>query len=437
MKNFSLKNPLIHFILISLLLVGASPAVARLATEQDTDIAILMDNRHLKIHKDGTYVETTEFVAEVRKESGKDKLVTFPLVYNTRNSKIKIIEAKTIRGNQEFPVDLKNIEDKPLASSPQGFDQNNQILIAFPELALDAKVYVKYEITEIHAPIPGYFSMDFIYGMSQYSKDSQVHMVSELPLHVEISDSEQFLEVKQGQDNQKYTLDIVLKKPIIKMPVDEQFVALDAKLYPWVTVSSLKEWPKLGELLSKRYEEVLNRPLPESFEKIAKEAETKATLIEKINTVTARLAESITYMGDWRTVEGAYIPRNLAEIAKSRLGDCKDFSASTVAILRRIGIQADPALIHRGVDYLAPPNHLPNMFNFNHAFVRVYDGKENLWVDPTNFTSFAQGIYPDIAKREALVLDPKNPQLMMTSTPEAKDSIVTLMKKNHASSTRS
>ncbi len=407
-----------------------SPMVsARWATMADTDIIVESSSRDITVNKDGTYVETIEVSARANKESGKDKLVSLPLTYNTRNATLKILEANTIRDGVSHPVDIKHIEDKPLASSPQGFDQNNQMLIAFPEVGLDAIVHIKYQqiIKEPH--VPGFFATEFTYGMGQYCKNSKARIVSELPLFLAVNDPEDYLDVKKEQSNGKYTIEIALKRPVIKAPIDEQFVAFDGKIFPWVTVSSLDNWDQLGKKMIGKYEEVLNEPLPPLFETIATAAGSKTTTTEKINTVTSKLAENLTYMGDWRTVSGAYIPRKLTEIVKSKLGDCKDFSASTVAILRKLGLKADVALVYRGLETSESPNHLPLTEDFNHAFVRVVDNDKIYWVDPTNFTSFAQGIYPDIADRKAMVLDPKNPHLSRTDKIDPQKSGVSLSKK--------
>lgn len=402
---------------ISLLLIFISiipTAYGRWATINDLDTYIESYNKNIYVRKDGTYVETTELTMVATKESGKDKLVTFPLVYNAASDELKVLEAKTIVNGAEYPVDLTHIEDKPLASSPQGFDQKHQILVAFPDMALNAKIYLKYQTTVKQVPITGFFATDFVYGSDTYWQSSRVQVDSELPFYIAVQDSERCLDIRQKKINAHYHLDIQLKKPIIKVPVNEKYMAVDVKTLPWVSLSTVQEWPKLGSMLISQYEAVVNQPLPPLLEKIRLEAQTKQTVIEKINTITARLAENITYMGDWRTIKGAYIPRSLAEIVKTKLGDCKDFSAMTVAILRKMGIKANPALVNRGSIAEDRSGFLPNLGIFNHAFVTVQDNKQCLWIDPTNFSSFAQGIYPDIANREALVLDPRGPALLKT-----------------------
>jgi hypothetical protein len=350
-----------------------SSAEARWATPEDLDTITESYNRYLQINKDGTYVETVDLTLIATKESGKDKLVSFPLVYNAQSSKLVVLEAKTIHKDVEYPVDLKHIEDKPLASSPQGFDQNRQMLIAFPELALNAKIFIKYQTTVKEVPVPGFFSTQFIYGANSYEQNSKVHVTSALPFFVEVNDPEKVLTITETRSKKQYEMDITLIKPILKVAIDEQNMSFDGKLLPWVTISTLNQWPILGSMLVQKYEEKINQKLPPFLEVIASEAEKKQTIIEQINAVTSKLSEAITYMGDWRTIKGAYIPRSLEEIVKTKIGDCKDFSAATVAILRRLGITSHVALVYRGWEPNQSPNHLPVLDQFNHAFVMVED----------------------------------------------------------------
>ncbi len=404
----------------------ALPAEARWATLEDVDTVVENVKHEIYVRKDGSYTQTIEKTQAPLKESGKDKLVHLPLNYNASSSSLKIIEAKTIdKHGKAYAVDPKHMEDKPLASSPQGFDQNNQILIAFPNVHLDSKVFLKYEETVREPVAPGFFAIDLVFA-GECEKSGTIQITSELPLFLKINDPENFLTVKESKAGDLYKINVKINKPILKLPVDENYAAPSGKAYPWITLSTINTWTQFGDLFVERYEAVAHQPLPTLFEKIAAEAQQKTTLTDKINTVTMRLAENISYMGDWRSIKGSFIPRDLAEIAKTKMGDCKDFSVSTTAILRKIGIDTHVSLVHRGPE-LKSPNDLPSIV-FNHAFVRVQAEGKTLWIDPTNFSSFAQGLYPDIAQKRALVLKPNGCVLEETPSIEAKDSVISLFK---------
>ena len=138
----------------------------------------------------------------------------------------------------------------------------------------------------------------------------------------------------------------------------------------WLSLSTLANWEELAHKVDTDYNEVINQPLPKLFSDIAKTAAEAKGDKDKIDTVTSLLSEKIQYMGDWRAIKGRFIPRDLNEIASTGVGDCKDFTVATIAILRSIGYKADPALVLRG-QYEKSLNILPGINNFNHVIVKV------------------------------------------------------------------
>ena len=141
-----------------------------------------------------------------------------------------------------------------------------------------------------------------------------------------------------------------------------------------------------------------------------------------IDAVTSALADRIRYVGDWREVDGGFVPRPLKTIASTGFGDCKDFSISTIAILRHLGFEANPALIERG-PIATPIPSLP-WFAFNHAIVSVKLGGSERWIDPTNLASFAHGTFEDILDRDVLVMSKIDPHLTRTPAGTPEDSLV-------------
>jgi transglutaminase-like putative cysteine protease len=80
--------------------------------------------------------------------------------------------------------------------------------------------------------------------------------------------------------------------------------------------------------------------------------------------------------------DGGYRPRPVETIWETRYGDCKDASRLLVAVLRRMGVEAVPALVNTriGPDL---ENEPPNATAFDHCIVRVTIDGEAWWVDPT------------------------------------------------------
>lgn len=400
------------FMTIALSLNILSPGIvhARWATAEDAGWELAFHRVEIEVDSDGSYIETIEIRKRILKESSRAGLAIARETYNSNISRFKVLEAKTINDGREVDVDSDMIEDKPLASSPQGFDRLNQVLIAFPEVRVGSQLYYKYRIKNKEPTVPNFFSSDFVFGWDGvFQTHGNVHISSEIPLFFSKNDPDDALEITQKTEDGRTEIDIEQKKTIFKRAVDEASVSLPLKKYPWVTVASAKNWGEVAGQLIPSYEKILAQPLPEAFERVLENAKTKGSLVDRLNTVTSGVNSFVNYMGDWKTISGRYIPRDLDQVAESRLGDCKDFSAVTVAILRRLGIQSHIALVKRGVNAMEKPTDLPSLYDFNHAMVYAEIDDRKYWIDPTNFVSFSQGVFSDIANRKAWVLKDAGP----------------------------
>lgn len=413
MKSSALQQGIIQTALI-LILFFSIPAQARWATIDDTALEYKFFNNTTKINADGTSESTIETKVKILKEHGRSDFANFTLNYNGNSHKVTILEAKTIYQGQEYKVGPELIEDKPLASSPQGFDQLRQILISFPKTELGAEIYLKYTEKEMKPILDNFFGYKFYFGRGGYWQTANLTLNSEIPLHVEVNDPSNALKV-DGKNNKTLSqvtqATIKLVKPICNDTVDEPGIVNDKHL-TWVSVSTINDWTELAKRMSYNYEKVIKQPLPKMFEEIAEKASKEKSEVDQINIVTSLLNEKIQYMGEWRSIEGKLYPRNLKTITTSQIGDCKDLTASTAAILNKLGFKTQAALVLRSDSNLTDQGGLPDLhsYNSNHAFLKV-TGKTGkiYWIDPTNLVSMAQGIFSDIANKMVLILDSKAP----------------------------
>jgi tetratricopeptide (TPR) repeat protein len=114
-----------------------------------------------------------------------------------------------------------------------------------------------------------------------------------------------------------------------------------------------------------------------------------------------------------------YFPKSLDKIANFKIGDCKDFSTATVAMLRALGLKADVALTYRKSHDRTISNIMSTPINpamplldlFNHAIVHVQLADKEVWLDPTNIVSNSRIVYDDIANSPAVVLSSKTTAL--------------------------
>ncbi|QJT94720.1 DUF3857 domain-containing protein [Wolbachia endosymbiont of Diaphorina citri] len=381
-------------------------AEARWSKYEDASVEVEFSNVNINVNRDGTYETEVELQAKILKESGRDRFSLYSLVYNDDSANFTVLEAKTTYNGEEYIVTEDMMEDKPLASPSKGFDQLRQVTISFPKIEIGTEVYLRYKQVNKKVPVDNFYGLSFSY-YGDYLQAENTKINSELPLEIKVNDPRSVLEIAEEKKDGVHYINITLKKAVYENTINEPHNGiLNTKHNTWVSLSSISKWDDLAKKLAPGYHSVINQPLPATFIAIAESAANKNTDEEKINAVTSLLNEKVQYMGDWRTVSGKYFPRDLEKIADSQVGDCKDFSASTAAILQKLGYKVQPILVMRGTTSTSNPEALPNMGNFNHVMLRVIneDGKV-YWIDPTNTVSMAQGIFPDIADRSALVLD--------------------------------
>jgi hypothetical protein len=399
--------------LLLLLIFISTGAEARWATLDDVALEAVFHNQNITVESSGAYKTVAEVRTKVLKESGREQVAHFTMYYSSPGT-LKVLEAKTIVDGKEYVVDAALIEDQPLASSPQGFDQQRQVLISFPKVEVGAEIYLKYEETEPEPILDNFFSKRLFYASSGCTQDATMKIDSKLPLQYEVNDPKNVLQVTGDKER----LVIKLRKPVCnEVAAGSEIGSLNVHSMTWVSLSSAKDWQQLGAAFAPGYERVVTQELPAYYQSIVRKAAATTSEIERINTVTSMLNERVQYMGDWRSVAGRFFPRDLSVIDQSQIGDCKDFASSTVAMLRYLGFQASVSLVMRGETNKAFNSVVPNANDFNHAFVKAISVESGTvyWIDPTNPMSMAQDVFPDIAGRMALVLDKDNPTYTMSA----------------------
>lgn len=426
-----MKQPLWCKTLIFPLLLGATlipgpmAAHARWAGPKDAPSATEEEQVDIEVAKDYTWKETQVVRLRILNEEGRKKDSVQRLTYNSRASRLQVLEAWTEVQGKKIPVEDHDIQDKPLASSREGFDQLNQLTIAFPAAEEGALLHLKTVRETREIPFEGFYSANFMAGLWSWDKKATINLHAPFRLHTEEHDPEDYLDVKTTQRGAGTHVRIRLKKEAHFRMVDEENLHIEGARLPRVTVSSSEHWSDMVQVLAPGWEKVLQSPLPKLHQSIAERARKEKAPTRILDSVTSQLATKVRYWADWRPIRGGHIPRNLDTIARTGFGDCKDFSASTIAILRALGFDARPAFIQRSNRPILRDGKLPYGGDFNHAIVHATREGLTYWIDPTNATSFSEGIFEDIIDRPALVIDgkvtPAAAKLLQTTagTPES------------------
>ena len=79
---------------------------------------------------------------------------------------------------------------------------------------------------------------------------------------------------------------------------------------------------------------------------------------------------------------GHYVPQTPADSWTLRYGDCKAKTLLLLAMLHKMGITAEPVVVHSALGDVIP-ERLPSAGAFDHVIVRAEIGGESLWLDGT------------------------------------------------------
>lgn len=151
--------------------------------------------------------------------------------------------------------------------------------------------------------------------------------------------------------------------------------------YPQVQFAPKRSWGDVVQWALPLYPDQAGQALPEDLElrlaEWAKLPEPQARLQAALRSVQ----DDIRYFGV-ETGTSSHRPRPPALVWSKRYGDCKDKSWLLVTLLKRLGIQAAPALVdtERGRAILG---FAPSADIFNHVIVRAVIAGKPVFVDPT------------------------------------------------------
>ena len=148
-----------------------------------------------------------------------------------------------------------------------------------------------------------------------------------------------------------------------------------------IRISDVMSWPDVAATFADCYRP---EPLPEDLEaKVAalenEPGDVSTRVVKALRLVQGGLRYQAISIG-----EGGFVPRPLKQIWSSRTGDCKDASRLLVAILRRIGVDATPALVNTARSR-SLQDEAPSLVAFNHCVVGLTLNGSRYWLDPTLF----------------------------------------------------
>lgn len=415
---------ILHLIIPAFVATGilsSDRARARSLTVDEADASIEHQLTTATIEDDGRAAFNSSLKYKILNENGRVSYGTLIYKYRAKSADFKVRAAKIMNGGDKISVQSENILDQTVVAGQTGFDDIRQVAVAFPHVRVGSELELELAEKIKRPDVAGHFARRYTFGEYFVAKNVEYRFNSKRPLHFELNDPYGALELIKNEGGRRFHYVLRTKKPIFRKVFDEANALTDDSSQTWAVVSTAPDYQSLFGAFALSYEKAIQSQLPKAFSEMIEQVRAAPQPESQIAQVLATFAERVRYMGDWRAVDGAFLPRSMTAIADSQSGDCKDMSIVVVRMLRELGFKAWVALVHRGP---SPPLlvKVPHT-GFNHAIVFVQLGEKKFWLDPTNFQSFPDGIFEDIGERQALILDPAALRLDWIRFPQADRSL--------------
>lgn len=384
---------------------GSGVAYARLAEPHEAKVRVLKADNKFKVKKDGSYEAIVDLIYEIIDDAGAEESSVAAYQFNTQLTRLEVLEASVETDGKTVPIPKALIETKPVASDTNALQELAQLKIHFPGLRPKSKIALRIRNNTFKAQVPGYFCSASILSDYSYSDNLTFEFDSELPLFYEANDPSKKLEIKSTSEKGRYRLGVRTKSPVWKQVLDEESAVLLPEDKVWISVATSEDWASVFKPVYDVIEKEVRAPLPPLFEEIAERARKEKSPEAAIVAAMTGLADKIRYVMERLDSSQDIFPRPLKQVASSEFGDCKDYSTSLTAILRKLGYEARVAFIGSStIPMLPPASRLASAISFNHAIVKAKIGEKIYWLDPTWRKGFA-GLMEENASRRALVLD--------------------------------
>ena len=182
--------------------------------------------------------------------------------------------------------------------------------------------------------------------------------------------------------------------------------------FPLLEVSTFADWKDVSRTMSPLFATAgLIKPgsaLQSEMDAIMK---ADATPLGRTQKALQLVQDKVRYLAV-QMDGGNYVPQTPEQTWTLRYGDCKAKTLLLLALLRGMGIEAEPVLAHTQLGDMVV-NRLPSAAAFNHILVRATINGESLWLDGTGLGARIEDIHDTPPFRNVLPLRPQGADLMV------------------------
>lgn len=364
--------------------------------------------------QDGT--GTHEVTAQVRMlaEAGVKAFAVLSFTYTSAN---EVVEIDYVRVRKPDGTLVKtpdyNIQDMPgeVTRTAPLYSDIHEKHIAVKGLGVGDVLEYSVRRHILKAQVAGQFWSEYSFTKSAIAKDERLEISFPAGKYVKIASPEFKPEIKEEGGRRIYRwsrANLVVKQP------DPNEIPLRIPPNPDVQVTTFASWEDVGRW----YGDLQKEPLqvtPAIQSKAAELTKGLKTDDEKIHALYNFVSLKYHYIGlDFGI--GRYQPHAADDVLDNGYGDCKDKHTLLAALLKAVGIEAWPVLIH--AERKLDPD-IPSPAQFNHVITAIPQGESLLWLDTTPEVAPYGLLLLTLRNKQALLIPTNKPPSLVTTPPNA------------------
>ncbi len=360
--------------------VPSPPAInARIRDEQDTRTPLHDLQINLYRDKPEYYVR---YQTTALQRSGLEKISQIYIPFNPAFETITLHDISVIRDGQRISR-LKDAQVDMLRRE-QGLEARLMLdgevtaLVVLSDIRLGDVIDVAYTSYGANPVFGNQFTLNFALNRTD--------AIGALRLRIVYPDSHK-LAYQMVNSTQKPSITREGKGQLLEIasqnvaPVKpEEDVPSWFEMFSWLHISEYRDWAEVNQWALQHFSQHA-KPGP-ALEKVIRDIAAKhASPKERAAAALTFVQNEVRYFGI-EIGSSSHVPKAPDQTLTDRYGDCKDKTMLLITMLRRLGIEAHPALVSarrgRGIT-----DRLPSAFSFDHVITQAVIGGNTYWLDGT------------------------------------------------------